>query len=438
MHNSDCLDVAGLPGPTLANNTSSMYSIHRWAEGYGQHTRAMFRNMEPSLQAASLITSEMCTLAFYTHLTCGRPTTDLSSGKLYIAASRYEHSSEGRATTLQKLRDLGETITLMFVPRDHYDGSYYGVTYKHREQVNWIREFHPNDLPSIPDEYRSSSRSKIVVALSPDFQDFFLHGFRTASMAQRYQMWMLFTSTLAHETAHAYEYFLDRRLGGEEPLWSRHEQTCELGFSWETTTLGRIINPIFSDIKDCQALTSYQSFKYTCKSERLSIFEQVIGRVRRDEWRRVYDTNGRAIEMTPSGIRGGSWFDHAGGRPHGSISVVHAIPMWWITTWFSEEEWNKKRRMWHDHRTYAPPSLGSTFVLLHEQGLDGSTCLRIPQTSCAEFDPYLNTVRAQAQSMHLLEDNYSGDYNHRRDRVQSGQRSSRRSSSRGFVFGRRS
>jgi hypothetical protein len=425
MYDSGCLDVPGLPGPTLANSISPMYAIHRWAGGYGQRTKTIYRNMGPSLQAASLMVTEMCTLAFYTHLTYGRPTIDPSSGKVYIAASRYEHTSEGRATTLQNVRNLGEMITLMFVPRDYYDGSYYGVTYKHREQVEWIRKFHPNDLPSIPDTYRESTRGKIVVALSPDFQDFFLHSSHTASMALRYRMWMLFTSTLAHETAHAYEYFLNRGSGREEPLWSRHDKESELGFAWETTTLGRIINPIFSDIKNCRALTSYQSEKYTRTADRLSIIEKVIGRVRRDEWRRVNDSNGRAVQMTPSGVRGGSWFDHTGGRPHGSISVIHAVPMWWIVTWFSEEEWEKKRSIWRNHLTYAPTSLGSTFILLHEQGLDGNTCLRIPQTSHTEFDPYLSTVRAQAQAMRLYDDNYSGDYDDDRGRSHSRRSSSR-------------
>jgi hypothetical protein len=384
-------------------------------------------------------------MTFYTHLTCGRPTTDPASGKVHIAASKYEHTPEGRAATLQNIRDLGEIITLMFVPRDYYDGSYYGVTYNYREQIEWIRKFHPNDLPSIPDRYRRSSRGNIVVALSPDFQDFFLHGSHAASMALRYRMWMLFTTTLAHETAHAYEYFLNRRSGGEEPLWNRHDSKTELGFAWETTTLGRIINPMFSDVKKCRALTSYQSEKYFRTADRLPIFEKVIGRVRRHTWRRVDDSNGCAIQMTPCGVRGSSWFDHTGGRPHGSISVVHAIPMWWIVTWFSEEEWDKKRRMWHNHRTYMPTSLGKTFILLHEQGLDGNTCLRVPQTSRTDFDPYLSTVRTQAQTMHLYEDNYTGDYKDDRGRSSFGCSSSRpvralsrpgrdRSSSSGFVL----
>ncbi|KAF2790255.1 hypothetical protein K505DRAFT_220209, partial [Melanomma pulvis-pyrius CBS 109.77] len=401
LDEAGCLNVRDLPAPTLTNAISPIFDFDRWVVGYDQGTGRLWDNLKPALKAATLMLTESCMLPWFIHLTCGHLTLDSMSSQIYLASCRDEHVPGGREDTLRNLHELGKVITIMFVPHN-YQASVYGVTYRRRESVKWASEYYASDFPPIPDRYRGNNRARPCIAMASGFQEFFLHGFQAAPPAQRYRMSFLFVETLLHEVAHAYWYHLDR--SNMEPLWSRHEKKAELGYSWETMTFGRISNPIGGDVKNCQVLLSFREEKYSGERDRQRALRTVLGRDgSKMNFTRVSHFQGQFNWVTNPEVRGYNWFGSSSSdHDQNTVAVVHAIPMRWIVQWFSEAAWNIKRAAWRDDRTYSPPSLGQTFLLLYQEQ-DGIASLHIPDNPRIDADPYLQTVRSQAEYMHLYD-----------------------------------
>ncbi|KAF2185593.1 hypothetical protein K469DRAFT_687915 [Zopfia rhizophila CBS 207.26] len=408
------LEVDGLPGPTLTNEIHPLFAINRWAQGYDQYTKYFYHRMQPALQLASLMITESCTLPWFTHVSFGQRKYD-STGKVHIAPTRHEHKPEGRHETRMRLEKLSRILIIMFIPRKYRktnDGTSWGITWPH-SSFPWFRYFSRSDLPHIPSKYYGpeyGKRDMAIITLNSDFQDFFYDGYQHFTPSMTYRVWFMFASTLVHELAHAYYYWLGRspseRFHGKEPYWSKHDndKESELGFSWESVTWGRIPNPINDTIRDCHALVSIKSEAFYYPAGRQKALRSLINhhgvkftRIPLDELQHGYRS------WLPSAAwRGNQWFVADRARPDMNyVSVIHAIPMWWIAHWFSGEEWNKKRRTWRQKNKYSPPPLGPTFMLIYERNTRGQCSLHVAVNQ--SLDPYLQDIKWQTAEMGLYD-----------------------------------
>lgn len=156
--------------------------------------------------------------------------------------SKEEHTDKARAMTARRLCDLGNVITIDFIPPNLRNNTW-GITASDRKPISWAGKNHP--WPQIKREHSDPKYGLChpVIALKHEFVDFFQNGgYEKATGEQKYRAWFMLASTLVHEVAHAYWRF-QRDRKGWEPLWSPYEHTPELGFSLETYMFGRIVEP---------------------------------------------------------------------------------------------------------------------------------------------------------------------------------------------------
>ncbi|KAF2709394.1 hypothetical protein K504DRAFT_490902 [Pleomassaria siparia CBS 279.74] len=411
LHENGCLEVNNLSTPNLRNEIHPIFAKGRWVTGFGQVTHKSYQQMKPALQLASLLLTENPVLPWFQHVTYGHRTEDCSEKppKVYIAVHKGEHTSRAKEETRRRLEDMSSFLTLMFVPSTEATTAN-GLSFAYLHDVPWYRQFRSTQLPHFGDEYKAQQyahHGQPAICMAASFHDYFSHEYKNASLSYHYRMMYFFTMVLVHECAHAYYMYLGRskyesKFGPKEPLWSQHEKIAELGYSWETVTLGRITYPMYGRANNV-VLTSYQEEHLSDQKERDRAIIRIIGGKGSEMlFERVEKIPKRSQQA--NGWRGTGWFSRGDNKAKKStVAILHAIPMWWVAHWFREEEWEKKRRTWRESKTYEPPSLGSTLILVCQRNEDGKAMLhRVTNGSAA--DPYLDKLKVQATKMHLYDD----------------------------------
>ncbi|KAF2202444.1 hypothetical protein GQ43DRAFT_348246, partial [Delitschia confertaspora ATCC 74209] len=355
----------------------------RWATGPYQGTHHFYHRMIVPLRLASLMLTEDCALPWFTHLTYGHRKEDYFNGKpkVFVQPTKIEHTPYGRRKTKRKLRQLAHMIAFVWTPpgsldHDVMDARAYGITWPSKSHVPFSYNFRSHNWPTIDPKYRSgywARRPKPVISLRQDFGQFFCKGYRTATPCERYRAWFMFASTIVHEVAHAYYTWLGRHstkhfyADGNEPHWSVEEKNAELGFSWESVTWGRVIDPWQGEILNCHALTSIQTREFRHPKDRdrelYSLIEKNGTKLHKCPLPR-----GQAAWIPSKTWRGNQWFCEDGGLANlNYICVIHAIPMNWVFQWFQVGSWEERRQEFKRSGKYAPPGLGPTFVLVYER-----------------------------------------------------------------------
>ncbi|KAF2872356.1 hypothetical protein BDV95DRAFT_569569 [Massariosphaeria phaeospora] len=393
-----CLKVDNLPDPTLRNEILPMFALDRWVKGHDQHTKDIYARMVPALRLASLLISEDCVLGWFHHLTLGRLREDRSSKptRLVVTSTDAENSRSDQEETRDNLRRLGEIVSLMFVPSRHHDNKIvFGVTYT-KQRMPWFSQYHPNDWPPVPSKYKSGQYRHFgqpAIALTFDFQRFFLYQLPNASKEEAYRTMFLFAETLVHEVAHAYwlwiAQYTHRMKCLDEPLWDSKEKDAELGFSWEANVLGRVINPVWPGVGSFAKvvmLCAVRSAEYAHDRDRQRALKDVCLHQKGLKLVRIYDWFPHGTRVHPVEFRGDAWYCGDGSPADvNHVSVIEAIPLKWIVDWFSEAEWSERRRVWRQRGTYTPPPLVKSFWLIYERDVDGYDSLHMPEDQQLEW-----------------------------------------------------
>lgn len=209
LQSMGCLEVSGLPQPSLKNDIHPVFRLGRWMKGYGQHTEGFYQKMKPALKLASLMLTEECVLSWFNHLTFGhRRVGDMkdSSGRqfVYIEHSKEEDTGKARRETNDRLRDLGNVIVFMFVPAAYKKGenrTAWGATNSRRRDWEWSHEFRDRDYPGIPRRdlnLQKNGYRNLEVAMAASFQELFRNNFHGMTRSQRYRVEFMFAITLVH------------------------------------------------------------------------------------------------------------------------------------------------------------------------------------------------------------------------------------------------
>ncbi|KAF1993757.1 hypothetical protein P154DRAFT_588235 [Amniculicola lignicola CBS 123094] len=418
IQDNGCLEVRDVPTPSLTNKIHPIFALDRWMKGYEQHTRDFYHRMKPALQLASLMITEDCTLPWFHHLTFGHRTSDQDRpDRIYIAATKKEHTTKGRRETKGRLKELAHMISWEFTPRKYknsVDDSWGATT---NGDWPWSRHYRFSDYPPLPAKYYDSYYDHRVprVTFMTAFQDFFYDGYRICTPSQRYRTWLMFASTVVHELAHAYFKYLGRSQNRKfkgEPRWHKHERQDELGFSWENITFGRIFNPL--DIgpptirTHCLCSMSTKTWKGGHLEYRENVLKALVGGVAEQQFHQIPLPSGN--QWVPNKSWRGNQFVSFDDAPADAsfLSVILVIPMSWVMAWFSEEEWEKRRQVWKDDGKYVPPSLGPTFMVVYERDTRGNVALYIATRQ--DFDPHLDEVKTQTTNMGLYNDDFQFQY----------------------------
>ena len=150
------------------------------------------------------LTNDHC-LLWFSHSTFGKRQGDRSDK--YIVPTSYSNSPAAIEKVKENLHELGRVITFMFHPPGTRSGCW-GITYPTKRCLERYNEFRASDWPSTLNRYHSSGKTRPLVCLNPDFQDFFLRVTSTSSRTEWYRASFMFAVTLTHEIAHAYNCWL--------------------------------------------------------------------------------------------------------------------------------------------------------------------------------------------------------------------------------------
>lgn len=346
----------------LENDIIPMFGIDRWATGPNQLTTRSYRRTWLALRLATLFLTEDCTLGWFTHYTFGVRKRD-ASGHTYIAATRYASTKEARKRVKYYLGELGKVVTLMLRPTSAENDRNYGVTYHSKRHLPFFRRFRERDWPSTIYD----GRCHPTIVLHNDFYQYFSTSTRDTDQDTWFRTNFLFAVTLVHEIAHAYSMWLgtDR----DEPLFRKDDRTAELGFSWETETLGYICNPVFNDIVGCQVLLAIRAVDYHDDRQHRDIVSQMIGQ------HPLYFNHMNPAHFQdlfhPQDYRGGGFYteERTGSRRKWLIAV-YALSLEWIASWFEEQEWEVRRCNWHNFGGRYVPTPLESFVLVYQKNGD--------------------------------------------------------------------
>jgi hypothetical protein len=370
-----------IPDPTLENEILPMLS-ERWASGPGQHLAEIHPRLKPALQLASLFLTQDYPLRWFSHLTFGDRRLN-TQGQRYLVNTAYSLSPEALSTVKSNLQELGKVITLMFEPSG-YDLRAWGRTYFDRTSMKFFHEFRALDFPRALSNKGKAPRVCIVMNRQY-FMKFYRYIYpKDASVSEKYRAAMMFTNTLVHEIAHAYYYWLhgpQDHYG--EPLWSMVEKHAELGFSWESHVLGRVLNP-YRYIGDAnfrfRFLTSIQLEEYSTEDDRQRLIGQFRGNSTAKFTKR--DVNGEHRQWPRVNVhefRGAKWYLSEGATSF--IAAIHAIPTRWIVNWFQQDVWTQWQTVWTKSQQYTPPPLDHAFMLFYSQDDNWNQVLRPLHTS---------------------------------------------------------
>jgi hypothetical protein len=367
-------ETKSIPEPTLGNEILPMLS-DRWASGPGQHLATLYPRLKPALQLASLFLTQDYPLRWFSHLTFGERRLN-TQGQRYIVNTVYSWSPEALLIVKSNLKELGKVITLMFEPSG-YNEKAWGRTYFDRTSMKFFHEFRDLDFPRALSNEGKAPRVCIVMNRQR-FTDFYRFIYpKDASISEKYRAAFMFTNTLVHEIAHAYNFWLHGPEYGE-PLWNMLEKHAELGFSWESHVLGRVVNPLrYTGDPDSRFrfLTSIQLEEYSTEDER----QKLIGRFKENSNAKFTkrDVNGEHPQRSRVNVhefRGAKWSLSEGATS--VIAAIHAIPTRWIVNWFQQDVWTQWQTVWTKSQQYTPPPLDHAFMLFYSQNDNWNQVLR--------------------------------------------------------------
>jgi hypothetical protein len=355
-----------IPDPTIGNEILPMLS-DRWASsGPGQHWKEIKHRLKPALQLASLFLTQNHALLWFSHFTFGERRLN-SQGQRFIVNTAYSESPEVLSIVKANLRELGQVITFMFEPSGQHDKAC-GRTHHDRRKIDFIHKFRDSDFPRALSS--ESKAARVCIVMSRRFTKFYrkIHPVE-ASVREKYSAWIIFTGTLLHSIAHAYNYWLHGLV--HEPLWDLNEKRAELGYSWESHIFGRVMDPLRINDEDFRFryLTSIRVEEYatrdirekfaagfTLGSTAVLTERDVNGKHRK--WPRVdlHEVRGARLSLSEGATA--------------VIACIHAIPMRWIVNWFQQDVWEQWQINWAKYKRHMPPQLDDAFMVLYDQNPD--------------------------------------------------------------------
>ncbi|KAF2127139.1 hypothetical protein P153DRAFT_295461 [Dothidotthia symphoricarpi CBS 119687] len=355
---------------------------NRWVTGLDQDTSAIWHRLEPAFRLASRFLTEDYCLLWFSHLTFGERTYRTSpSPGTWVQTTSYSVSAPAIAQVKVNLQELGEVITFMFSPRAS-TCEVYGVTYLHKSMMPWFKSYRPQDWPTTHEKYRSPRyrHARPSISMNADFQKYFKNNYSTSILAEQYRAWFSFAATIVHEIGHAYEFWLHNAQYGDEPFCSRYDKNAELGFSWETSVIGRITNPMNNLIHDgIKQLFSIKVEEYTTSSERERAF-RILNIYTGAPYAPINPTahGQRAWPLLgPGQFRGKEFFFANDGREDVKfVARIQAIPLEWVVNWFQEAEWSNRRRLWERESCHTTPPIGESFTIMYERYGSGAQVQR--------------------------------------------------------------
>ncbi|KAF2649871.1 hypothetical protein K491DRAFT_721300 [Lophiostoma macrostomum CBS 122681] len=421
-----CLEMT-LPNCTLRNEIHPIFREDRWMKGYGQHTDEIYKYMKGALRLASLFLTEDCMLPWFTHILYGaNRISALRSAEnrklIYLEVTKKERSRDAIQKTRDSFVALAECVTLMFIPSTYSrTESAYGITNERRKCWEWSKHFRDSDYPYISRKNKDLERDGFKnpeIAILGDFQDYYRFGRRQRTQSECYRMEFMFAVTIVHEVAHAHWMFQRRQeYMGQEPHWNDYEPgRPELGFSWESVTLGRICNFLYHP-REYGPLLSTRTYMWPTQDVRKQqeIYQELYQGVPVEQigffqahtpvhpgWLPGHDWRGSEYLCTDPEAAGMSY-----------LCIVHAIPMKWIASWFSEDEWVARRNWWNQTgrdrpgTLFEPPPLGPTFALVYERDMWGQARLGVLTKTFA--DPYLAQLETHTTGMGFYHPRFYGN-----------------------------
>lgn len=171
-----------------------------------------------------------------------------------------------------------------------------------------------------------------------------------------------------------------------EPLWTIDENNPELGFSWETHVIGRVIDLL------CSEVMAKGRFKHlmSTQTERLRSPEDV--HQKQNAMHQENDTpftllygNYDVPLLKPSEFRGNVRYVVKDAEADlNFIACIRAIPVAWVMHWFQTEEWARKRKEWSAAWDHFIPPLSKTFMITYVRGRKAATAHRSlhPEIPC--------------------------------------------------------
>jgi hypothetical protein len=368
---------ATYPRPSLTNAVLPMFS--RWVTGPGQHTSQIYPRIKPALQLASRLLTEDFPLTWWTHLTYGERRAD--SAGTYIADNPYSRTPEAIAQVKRKILKAGKVITFMFEPEGYETDRAHGSTTAYKHHRDFFEEIRQRDWPPV-DTSDDGGHARPCVVINSKTQEFFLHRYSSASQDEIYRALCMFTITLVHEFAHAYNWWLTPGTSSNEPRWCKDEKEAELGWSWEQHVIGYGVDmdrrP--GDARDrFRSLFQMRVLEYHSATEHGKVLSTFKGTNRTDDRFTMCDASGR--KSRPAVLKGGqfrhseTWFQDTNTATH-FVAAITTIPMSWTTAWFQEQEWSYRKQYWASKGFYVRPSLGTVFVVLYDRCGNDAITLR--------------------------------------------------------------
>lgn len=247
--------------------------------------------------------------------------------------------------------------------------SFYGVSFIRREQTPLFKRYPQHKWPLVnskPPDLQSP-----IIMLNADYADFLSSPtYDETNLSCWYRTMFRFAGTLVHEVAHIFNWFVNGN--AEEVCWSNCDSKAELGYAWERAMFGMQLLPLFNNTNNCSLIASMSELKtYLRANQARKAIAAVAGHDNPHyvELHRVAD-DAPWEEMLPTEDL---WTpSYSDGRYKRCVAAFHAIPMKWITDWFVEEMWERRRRRWERTGVYEPPPLGKTFHLLYKHDHEGA------------------------------------------------------------------
>jgi hypothetical protein len=354
------------PLPNLSNDILPMFK-YRWVQGQGQHNADISQYIEPALRLASRFLTEKYPLLWFSHLTFGERRR--SGSGTYIVPTSYSLSADAIDKVRQNILNVGEVITLMFLPAGYREkgmGGAYGITYKSKSDAAFHQDF---EWPRISRRARQGCAHPLVT-ISHDYQDFFRIDIRSATQDEVYRVLFSLATTLVHEFTHAYNLWLSPER--DEPRWNKNEKAAELGWSWEHNVIGYgLHNFKIPGARGLRTPFLYQCrvMAYSSPGERQGAFQQLAGSNRNDSLFTMANASGRIIPppvLDASTIRRSALLLENASRVHSFVAAAQVVPMTWVVNWFQEEHWYHHNNYWRQQQMYVRPTLGNPFVVLYE------------------------------------------------------------------------
>ncbi|KAL6703001.1 hypothetical protein ACN47E_010277 [Coniothyrium glycines] len=348
---------------SLTNEILPMFQ-DRWVHCRDHDIRQFYHRVKPALQLASRLLTEDYCLQWFSQLTFGeRRRKSYYSDDTYIVPTAYASSAQAVQQVRTNLDALYSTITLMISPRGTEEQAW-GVTYLDRSMMPFSPEYLDMDFPPLDPR---SGHARPLIAMNRVFQEFFLFA-TDVSFQEHTRALFMFASTLVHEIAHAYNFWLGHE---DEPLWDIREQQAELGFSWETNVLGRVMNPLTSSARgpsSFRALCAVTIRSFCTPGEHVDYLQEL-----KSSHRTAFttlDRHGRSREyplLHTGDVRGGRLL--SSNDTTRNIAVIQHIPCQWLVNWFQDAWWFRMKTAWSRERAYFPPPLGEAFMLIYENNI---------------------------------------------------------------------